>query len=517
MVLQGNASRVVVIGAGVGGLVAAAQLAAKGLSVTLLERAATPGGKMRTVRFGDAEVDAGPTVLTMRWVLDAVFADVGRDLRDYLTLRPSDLLARHVWPDGSRLDLFADVHRTTEAVRAFAGPREADGYRAYAAYCEGIFRAVEHTFLHAQRPTLGSVLRDQGLRGIASLTRIDGTRTMWRALGDFFRDPRLLQLFGRYATYAGSSPWKCPATLNVIAHVERVGVWLPEGGMVSVARALARLNTELGVDLRCDTEVRELVLSRGRVAGVRLDSGEVVPADAVVFNGDAGALAQGLLGDGARGAWKPVVEGERSLSAMTTSAVARTAGVSLTRHTVFFSQDYAREFADITERESLPDDPTVYVCAQDRDDQGRLPNDGPERLFLIVNAPARGGVRPFSTEELHRCTQRTREKLTRMGLSVEWEPPRTVTTSPDDFARMFPGTRGALYGPASHGMTSPLSRAGARTTIPGLYLCGGSAHPGAGVPMAAQSGRLAARTALEDLASTGRSRATATPGGTSTP
>jgi 1-hydroxycarotenoid 3,4-desaturase len=189
MVLQSNASRVVVIGAGVGGLVAAAQLAAKGLSVTLLERAATPGGKMRTVRFGDAEVDAGPTVLTMRWVLDAVFTDVGRDLRDYLTLRPTDLLARHVWPDGAQLDLFADLHRTTEAVRAFAGPREADGYRAYAAYCEGIFRTVEHTFLHAQRPTLGSVLRDQGLRGIASLTRIDSTRTMARALGISFAIP----------------------------------------------------------------------------------------------------------------------------------------------------------------------------------------------------------------------------------------------------------------------------------------------------------------------------------------
>jgi 1-hydroxycarotenoid 3,4-desaturase len=212
-----------------------------------------------------------------------------------------------------------------------------------------------------------------------------------------------------------------------------------------------------------------------------------------------------------------VVEGERSLSAMTTSAVARTSGVNLARHTVFFSQDYAREFSEITERECLPDDPTVYVCAQDRDDQGRLANDGPERLFLIVNAPPRGGVRPFSTEELHRCTQRTREKLTRMGLAVEWEPQRTVTTSPDDFARMFPGTRGALYGPASHGMDLALVEGGRALAIPGLYLCGGSAHPGAGVPMAAQSGRLAARSALEDLASTARSRATVTRGGTSTP
>lgn len=515
MPLSPKAPRAVVIGGGVGGLSAATQLAARGVSVTLLERAAALGGKMRAIPLGGVEVDSGPTVLTMRWVLDALFSEAGRDVNDYLTLRPSELLARHAWPDGSRLDLFADLTRTVDAVREFAGPREAEGYRAYADYCEEIFRHVEGTFLRAQRPTLGSVIRDQGLRGLASLTRIDGTRTMWRSLERFFRDPRLLQLFGRYATYSGSSPWRSPATLNVIAHVERVGVWLPVGGMISVAKALTTLATELGVELRCGAEVREVRVERGRAAGVTLASGERIDADLVVFNGDAAALTGGMLGEAARKAWRPAVEGERSLSALTVSAVARTEGFPLARHTVFFSKDYAREFSQIFDEQTLPDDPTVYVCAQDRGDAGELETQGPERLFLIVNAPARGGVRPFSLEETNRCILRTREKLSNMGLSVAWSPDCTATTTPDDFARMFPATRGALYGPASHGMSSPLTRAGARSSIPGIYLCGGSTHPGAGVPMAAQSGRLAAQRALEDLASTGRSLATATPGGTS--
>jgi 1-hydroxycarotenoid 3,4-desaturase len=509
--------RAVVVGGGVGGLVAAAQLAARGASVTLLERGPTLGGKMRTIDLGGVGVDSGPTVLTMRWVLDAVFEEAGKDLRDYVTLKPAEVLARHAWADGSRLDLYADLHRSIDAIADFAGRREAEGYRAYASYAEGIFRAVEEPFLRAQRPTLTSVIRAQGLRGLASLARIDGTRTLWKSLGDFFKDPRLLQLFGRYATYAGSSPWKSPATLNVIAHVERVGVWLPEGGMITVARALERLVRELGVEVRCDAPVQEVLVDRDRAAGVLLAGGEALRADAVVFNGDAAALTEGLLGSAARRAWRPSVEGERSLSAVTVSAVAETSGFPLSRHTVFFSSDYAREFQQITERGELPDDPTVYVCAQDRDDHGARAADGAERLFLIVNAPARGGVKPFSAEEMDGCLQRTRAQLSRLGLTVNWDPARTVTTTPDDFARMFPGTRGALYGPASHGWSSPMARAGARTEIRGLYLCGGSAHPGAGVPMVAQSGRLAARSALEDLASTARSPTTATRGGTSTP
>lgn len=516
MPLLKNPPRAVVIGGGVGGLTAAAQLAARGVAVTLIERAPTLGGKMRAISLGGRDVDSGPTVLTMRWVLDAVFSETGRDLRDYLTLRPSELLARHAWPDGSRLDLFADLHRSIDAIRELAGAREAEGYRAFAAYCEGIFANVEETFLRAQRPTLGSVIREQGLRGLVKLTRIDGTRTMWSALGEFFRDPRLLQLFGRYATYAGSSPWKSPATLNVIAHVERVGVWLPEGGMISVARALERLLTELGVDIRRGEEAREIRVERGRAAGVVLASGESISSDIVVFNGDSAALREGLMGDAAKRAWRPRVEVDRSLSALTVSAVARTGGFALSRHTVFFSSDYAREFSQITEHERLPDEPTVYVCAQDRDDLGGLATPGPERLFLIVNAPPRGGGRPFNQQEIDQCTLHTREQLSNMGLSVAWIPEQTAVTTPDDFARMFPATRGALYGPSSHGMSAPLARAGARSSIPGMYLCGGSTHPGAGVPMAAQSGRLAARSAIEDLTSTGRSLVTVTPGGTST-
>jgi len=510
--------RAVVIGAGVGGLVTAIELAAQGVAVTVLERAAQVGGKMRVVTVGGRSIDAGPTVLTMRWVFEAVFAAAGRRMEDYLTLRPAEVLARHAWHDGSRLDLFHDVDRSADAIGRFAGAQEAKGYRAFCDHAQGIFTRVEGPFLRSERPTLTSVLQGQGLRGLASLARIDATRTLWKSLGDFFRDPRLMQLFGRYATYSGSSPFEAPGTLAVIAHVEREGVWMPVGGMISVARALERLAGELGVTVRCGASVREVVVRGGRATGVMLDDGEVIEADAVVCNADVAALASGRLGEGARGAWKVDADLGRSLSAVTYSMAVRTAGFPLVRHNVFFSRDYAAEFRDIFEADRLPREPTVYICAQDRDDTGTAPpGDGVERLFFIVNAPARGGRRPLVAAEIDACESNTKQLLRRLGLQVDWDQTSCVTTTPDDFERMFPATGGALYGPPSHGWRSPMARAGSRSRLTGLYLTGGSTHPGAGVPMVAQSGRLAAAAVLADHASTAPSPRGVTRGGTLTP
>jgi 1-hydroxycarotenoid 3,4-desaturase len=516
-ITQPRSDRAVVVGAGVGGLSAAIALAARGVEVTVVDRAPRVGGKLREVEVAGRRVDSGPTVLTVRAVFDELFAAAGASLDAYVTLDPVEVLARHAWADGSRLDLYRDVDRTADAIGALMGAREAKGYRSFCAYAKGIHERVEGPFMRAQRPTLGSVLRDQGLRGMVALARIDATRTLWSSLGDFFRDPRLLQLFGRYATYCGTSPFLAPATLNVIAHVEREGVWVVRGGMARLAEALQRLAAERGVTFALGRGVAEVLTAHGRATGVRLDDGAELAADAVVFNGDTGALAAGLLGDGARAAWTVDPGAGRSLSAVTFSAVAKTRGFPLVRHNVFFSRDYAREFREITDGDALPTEPTVYVCAQDRDDTARAPaaDDGRERLFMIVNAPARGD-RPFSEEDIDRCETTTRRHLEALGLSLDWDPASRVITTPTDFARSYPSTGGALYGPPSHGWTSPLARAPSRSKLPGLYLCGGSAHPGAGLPMVARSGLLAAESAWSDLASTARSPAAATRGGTST-
>ncbi len=507
-------TRVIVVGAGVGGLVAALDLAVRGVDVTVLERAATPGGKLREVFPGGAAIDAGPTVFTMRWVFEEIFADAGASLADHLALVPAEILARHAWSGTERLDLFADAARSEAAIGAFAGAAEARGFRDFCARAKNIWRTLEGPFIRSGKPTPVSLVRSAGLSGLGDMWRISPFATLWSALEKHFADPRLRQLFGRYSTYAGSSPFLAPATLMLIAHVEQDGVWLVEGGMHRIARALASLLQARGGIIRYGAHVAAIETANGRASGVRLADGERIAADAVVFNGDSGALGAGLLGGAVRGGAPAVPPAARSLSAVTWAMQARARGFPLLRHSVFFSRDYPAEFADLFRAGRLPAAPTVYVCAQDRGAADAPAPDGPERLLCLVNAPPHGDSRPLTQAELAACEKASFQLLTRCGLTLEREA--TVTTTPENFEKLFPATGGALYGQAVHGSMASFRRPGARSKIPGLYLAGGSTHPGAGVPMAALSGRLAASSILADSASTASSRRTATPGGIST-
>jgi 1-hydroxycarotenoid 3,4-desaturase len=506
--------RVVVIGAGIGGLVAALELAAAGCDVTVLERAATPGGKLRQIGIGDARIDAGPTVFTMRWVFDAIFERIGARLEDHLTLTRTERLARHAWDGTATLDLFTDVARSADAIGAFAGAAEARGYKAFAERAGRIFTTLDETFMRAQQPghAMGLARR---IVSPAALMGMSPFATLWSGLAEHFKDRRLLQLFGRYATYCGSSPWLAPATLMLVAHAERRGVWLVEGGMHQIARSFAALATARGATFRYNADVAEITTQGGRVSGVKLADGEAIAADAVVCNGDIAALFTGLLGRPAAAAVTRPQDYQRSLSALTWALHAPTSGFPLLRHNVFFSDNYKLEFDEIFQRGRLPSFPTVYVCAQDRgDDDSALP--GPERLLVLSNAPARSDTSQFEAAETAPCETSTYELLQRCGLAVARSPESSVMTTPAQWNRLFPATGGALYGMASHGAMSAFRRPGSRTKLPGLYLAGGSAHPGPGVPMAALSGRLAAASVQADLVSTSLSRRTATRGGMST-
>lgn len=506
-------TRVVIVGAGVAGLVAAFALAARGLDVTVLERGGAPGGKMRQVAVGSSQIDSGPTVFTMRWAFDELFEAVGQNFSDHVRLRPLDTLARHAWDKRSRLDLFADEERSVEAIGDFAGAGEAARYRIFCRDTRRIYDILEKPFLRAARPSLSGLIRADGFRGLMRLPRIKPFSSMWSALSRYFHDPRLRQLFGRYATYCGSSPFKAPATLMLVAHVEREGVWSIEGGMHSLAQALAKGATSLGACIRYGEEVSEVLTARGRAAGVRLASGERIAADAVIVNADTAAIAGGLFGMDASRAAASMAPRARSLSAMTWSAVAETRGFPLRRHNVFFSTDYAAEFDDIFARDTMPREPTVYVCAQDRESQTAIAD--AERLLILVNAPANGDRHSYDAAEVERCAQRTFGVLERCGLQIRRQPDAMQVTTPADFNRLFPATGGALYGRSSHGWTASFRRPGARTRIPGLYLAGGSTHPGPGVPMAALSGRSAAASLMADLASGSPSPKTVMRGGMS--
>ncbi len=511
--------RIVVIGAGIGGLVAGQRLAMAGFAVTIVERAESPGGKMRELAVGSSRLDTGPTVLTMRQVFDELFDDAGASLADHVTLDRLDVLARHAWPGGATLDLHADAGRSAEAIAAFAGPAAAAGYRRFGADARRMVETLDRTFMRASRPGMLDLVRRCGWQGLPGLLAIAPHRTLWSKLGDYFADPRLRQLFGRYATYCGSSPFAAPATLMLIAAVEQAGVWSVRGGMQRLAEALADLSSRSGAALRYGATVTAIEAGAGRVRAVTLASGEKLEADAVVLNADIGAAAAGLFGKAARTAVPALRRGSRSLSAVTFALLGRPLGLEPDRHNVFFSDDYEAEFRAIFRERRVPSEPTVYLCAADRPANGPA-MESAERLFLLINAPADGDVHDYDSTEIAACERRTRELLDRCNVRIATAEPARATT-PSDFERLFPGTGGALYGAASHGWRASFTRPGSSSRLRGLYLAGGSVHPGAGVPMVALSGRLVADQVTRDLrpptrVSTGRFRPAAMPGGTST-
>ncbi|MBX2856379.1 MAG: methoxyneurosporene dehydrogenase, partial [Rhodobacteraceae bacterium] len=259
-------------------------------------------------------------------------------------------------------------------------------------------------------------------------------------------------------------------------------------------------------------EAAEILIKHGRAAGVRLTSGERIEAAAVIAAGDAAALGAGKLGNTAAAAATPPTRGRRSLSAVVWTGWARAEGFPLAHHNVFFPEDYRAEFEDVFNRRRTPRRPTVYACAQDRLDGGAAPLEGVERLQLLVNAPADGDLAaatapggPLSESEIDQCEMRMTALLAECGLSLAPPPAaqqggasRWERTGPAQFEQLFPGTGGALYGPANHGPMGTFQRPGGRTAIPGLHLAGGSTHPGPGAPMAALSGRQAAARVMAE-------------------
>ena len=504
----------VIIGAGIGGLCAAALLAGAGVPVLVLEKLGAPGGKLRTVSAGGVAVDAGPTVFTARWIFEALFESLGERLEEHVTLVASDRLARHAWTDGSNLDLWSDPAHSRDAICAFAGPAEAQGFDAFRAEAARIWNALEHRYMEAPVTSPIGLAMRFGLGGIGEMLAINPFETLWKALGKHFKDPRLRQLYGRYATYCGASPYEATATLMLIAHLEARGVWLVEGGMHKVAEAIAALAERRGAEFRYGADVREISVVKGRAAGVVLAGGERIPAGDVLANCDASAIAGGRFGAAVRGAVRGTAPADRSLSAFTMMMTAEPEGFEMDRHNVFFSNDYAREFREIFKERRLPSAPSVYICAQDRG-AGCPPPTGPERFQLIINAPATGDGRAPTDGEMEACRMATFAGLEQCGLILK--PRDVVTVGPAMFEGLFPSTGGALYGRASHGWRASFRRPGSRTGLPGLWLAGGSAHPGAGVPMAALSGRLASAAILTARGSMRTFLPMATAGGTSTP
>jgi len=479
-----------IVGGGVGGLVSAIRLAAAGRSVALFERNEQFGGKL-AVRERDGFVfDTGPSLLTLPSLLDEVFQLAGTSLAGEVDLVRLDPSFRYFWPDASTVTFRDEPIATAEALDAFS-PGSGAEYLDYLRHARTIWQTSERTFFAGDMGSPLSLLRR--MRSPRDFARIDARRTLTARGDKSFSDARLRQWLGRYATYSGSDPSLAPATLGCIAAVEAdFGAWYVRGGLGALRDALVRVARRCGVEMHTNADVSAIIASNRRVTGIRVgqrdQAAQEFAADIVVCNADAEHLYCDLLPHARR--LKEMQRTERS-----TSGIAVLVGVEgrtplVAHHNVWFSRDYAREFHDIAEGR-IPRHPTIYACVSSVTDSTQAPA-GCENWFLLVNAPADGRAAP---DEVGTWLL---DELANVGSDLRARTRFIEVIGPRDIARRYRSPGGAIYGTSSNGRSAAFRRPAIRGPRRGLYLVGGSTHPGGGLPLVTMSARIATNLILRD-------------------
>lgn len=481
---------IVVIGGGIGGLVSASLLANAGCRVTLFEANSRTGGKMGRIEADGCVFDTGPSLLTLPSVLDGVARRLGRTLSDLLEIAPVDPACHYRWDDGTLLDLPNSHHAVAGAIDAIA-PGDGAAVERYLEQACRVWEATKDVFVFAPFAGFREFFRTKNLPLLRLLPAMRTTTTLHDHHHRTFRDRRVVQLFDRFATYNGSSPYRAPATLMVIPWVEMAeGAWYPRGGMYRIAEMLTTLATEQGVRIVTDTTVARIRHDNRRVGGVELADGEVIPADHVISNADVHVTRSRLLGERRPPPSDPSMAGLVMLLSVDT-----TTGHGLRHHNVFFSRDYRREFHDITVRRVPADDMTIYLARSCHSDPTQAA-DGRENWFVLVNAPATGDGRWASTGEAY--ADRVLERLAAFGVRPSIR--RRIVRTPDTMAAEWHSWNGSLYGASSNSMLSAFMRPRQRSSrFTNLWYVGGSAHPGGGIPLVAASGCIAADLLLATL------------------
>lgn len=487
--------RVIIIGAGIGGLSAAIRLAVAGKEVLVLEKNDKVGGKMYEYTADGFRWDTGPSVITMRHVIEDLFLVAGKKLEDYLTLLPIDPLTRYFFHDGTILDTTSNLSRMASEIEKL-DERDVEGYLAYLAYAARIHRITGDVFIYDKPPTPASFLRIP----IKDWLKADPFRTMQGAIQSFVKSPHLRQLLGRFATYVGGSPYEAPATLNVIAHVELTGgVWYPQGGIYQIAIALEKLAKELGVEIHTNQSVEEIQVKNEHVVSVTTTDGTNHPADAVIANVDVTTTYNRLLPKDAVNLKKLTrfKNYEPSCSGFVMMLGVEGNHSQLAHHNIFFSSDYQREFQQIFKQQVPADDPTIYVAITSKSDPEHAPENC-ENWFILVNAPALSNKIDWGKYQ-NGYRNLILNKLLQQGFDIHDSIRSEKILTPVDFQQMSGAWRGTLYGPSANKKLTAFLRPHNRDKhIRGLYFTGGTTHPGGGVPMVMLSGKVASEMLIED-------------------
>lgn len=480
--------KALIVGAGIAGIATAIRLAVKGYAVQVFEANTYPGGKLSEFEQQGYRFDAGPSLFTMPQYVDELFKLAGKNPANYFTYQKLDVVCNYFYPDGTHLKAYADPNKFAAEVKQQTG-ETTEAIHQYNRNSARIYDITNHVFLEQSLHRLQTYLSNKTLKSILRLFQIDAFRTMHGANQSFFKDRRLVQFYDRYATYNGSNPYQAPATLNVIPHLEQYfGAYFPEGGMYSITRNLVKLAEELSVQFHYNSAVDEIVLSGKKASGIKVN-GTFHAADIVVSNMDVWFTYRKLLSKHPQLFPEKILNQERSSSALIFYWGIKKQFDQLDLHNIFFSANYEAEFNAIWQQKSIHPDPTVYINISSKNQQTDAPT-GHENWFVMINVPANTGQ---NWDELIAQSRQNIIKKLSAQLGEDISPliecesildPRSIESRTSSY-------QGSLYGTSSNNQFAAFLRHANRSSqIKNLYFCGGSVHPGGGIPLALLSAKI---------------------------
>ncbi|MFD0794276.1 1-hydroxycarotenoid 3,4-desaturase CrtD [Mucilaginibacter litoreus] len=482
--------KAVVIGAGIAGIATAIRLAIKGYQVEVFEANSYPGGKLSEIEQNGYRFDAGPSLFTMPQYVDELFTLAGKNPRDYFSYDQLDIVCNYFYEDGTRLSAYASTQQFAKEIEDKTG-EAASAVINHLANSRDIYDITNHVFLERSLHRLQTFLRWDTVRSIFRLPQIDAMRTMHKANSASFKDARVVQLFDRYATYNGSDPYQAPATLNVIPHLEHhFGAYFPHGGMYSITQSLVKLAEELGVKFTYNSTVNEIVVDSKRVKGIKTKD-ELIAADTIVSNMDVWFTYKKLLGKHPALHPQKTLSQQRSSSALIFYWGIKKTFPELDLHNIFFSADYLAEFDHIWKKQTLYHDPTVYINISSKLKANDAP-EGCENWFVMINVPSNNGqnwdnliaeARAYILSKLSRLLDEDISKLVETESILD---PRSIESKTSSY-------KGSIYGTSSNNRFAAFLRhANQSSKIKGLHFCGGSVHPGGGIPLCLLSAKITA-------------------------
>ena len=482
------AKRIGIIGAGLGGLSAAIRLANKGFEVDIYEQNSLPGGKAGELKEQGFRFDTGPSLLTMPYVIKDLFEECGVNVDDYLKIRKLDIICKYFYHDKTVINAYSDSDKFGKEIEENTTDNS-ETLKKYLNYCQTIYELTGDLFLTKDPTSISTYLNSKAFKTLLNIKKIDSFRTMNEANKSFFKDKRLVQLFNRYATYNGSNPYLAPATLNIISHIEyNQGSFIPEDGIYSIIQALCKLVEKKGVNIFLNQKVDKIILENNEAKAIKIND-KLIKYDKIISNVDVNFTFQNLIKDNRNSEAKRYIKKVPSFSGLVFYWGVKKEFPELETHNIFFSKDYKKEFEDLFDNKTIHNDPTVYIYISSKINKNDAPNKK-ENWFVMVNAPYIQG-QDWKTEiqeaRKHIVNKINNFLSTEIEKFIEFEN----VLSPIDIQNKTGSYLGSIYGISSNDKFAAFMRQSNKSkSIKSLYFCGGSAHPGGGIPLVILSGKI---------------------------